>query len=154
MTDAVGVGRIYRCDCDAVKEAHADNGVYSFFRSSNSLLTAACRYEKGTWSGCVNQMMTRIDNLKANSDATCEKTRRLTKRCKQETNTKKSAKGNCNYSLMSIKTGRKRARERERGDGGIKQRSHPQYFDFSLQAKGRTRSRASSNHPPIFNRLL
>lgn len=53
----------------------------------------ACRYEKGTWSGCVNQMMTRIDNLKVNSDATCEKTRRLTKRCKQETNTKKSAKG-------------------------------------------------------------
>ncbi|XP_054013211.1 uncharacterized protein LOC128895027 [Hylaeus anthracinus] len=53
----------------------------------------ACRYEKGTWSGCVNQLMTRVDNLKANSDAGCEKTRRLTKRCRPETNTKKTTKG-------------------------------------------------------------
>lgn len=54
----------------------------------------ACRYEKGTWSGCVNQLMTRVDNLKANSDASCDKMRRLTKGCKPETNTKKSTKGN------------------------------------------------------------
>ncbi|KAF7385191.1 hypothetical protein HZH66_012277 [Vespula vulgaris] len=54
---------------------------------------AACRYEKGTWSGCVNQLSTRVDNLKANSDPTCEKTRLITKRCKPETNTKKSTKG-------------------------------------------------------------
>lgn len=52
----------------------------------------ACRYDKGSWSSCVNQLMVRIDNLRANSDASCEKTRRLTKRCKPETNTKK-AKG-------------------------------------------------------------
>lgn len=52
--------------------------------------SAACRYEKGSWSGCVNQLMARIDSLKANSDATCEKTRRLTKRCKPETNVKKT----------------------------------------------------------------
>ncbi|XP_033223811.1 uncharacterized protein LOC117177308 isoform X2 [Belonocnema kinseyi] len=50
----------------------------------------ACRYEKGSWSGCVNQLMTRIDSVKANSDATCEKTRRLTKRCKPETSVKKT----------------------------------------------------------------
>ncbi|XP_043248591.1 uncharacterized protein LOC122395231 isoform X2 [Colletes gigas] len=53
----------------------------------------ACRYEKGTWSGCANQLMTRVDNLKVNSDSACEKTRRLTKRCKPETNTKKTTKG-------------------------------------------------------------
>lgn len=63
------------------------------FLFSNRLSIVACRYEKGTWSGCVNQMMTRIDNLKANSDTSCEKTRRLTKRCKPEANTKKSTKG-------------------------------------------------------------
>ncbi|XP_011300221.1 uncharacterized protein [Fopius arisanus] len=52
----------------------------------------ACKYEKGSFSSCVNQSMTRVDNLKPNSDSSCEPTRRITKRCKQETNTKKSAK--------------------------------------------------------------
>ena len=56
--------------------------------------SAACRYEKGTWSNCLNQLTTRIDNLKPNSDPTCEKTRRLTRRCKPENNAKKAAKGN------------------------------------------------------------
>jgi hypothetical protein len=53
----------------------------------------ACRYEKGTFSSCVNMSMTRVDNLKATSDPSCEQTRRITKRCKQDTpNTKKTAK--------------------------------------------------------------
>lgn len=52
----------------------------------------ACRYERGSWMACENQWMARIDTLKANSDTTCEKSRRVTKRCKPENNTKK-AKG-------------------------------------------------------------
>ncbi|XP_063984340.1 uncharacterized protein LOC135166198 isoform X2 [Diachasmimorpha longicaudata] len=55
--------------------------------------STACRYEKGTFSNCVNQLVTRVDTLKPNSDSSCEPTRRITKRCKPETNTKKSAKG-------------------------------------------------------------
>ncbi|XP_008210922.1 uncharacterized protein LOC100121341 isoform X1 [Nasonia vitripennis] len=56
----------------------------------------ACRYEKGAWTSCVSQNMTRIDNLKANSDPTCEKTRRITKRCKPETSNKKAQKDRSN----------------------------------------------------------
>lgn len=51
-----------------------------------------CRYEKGTWGECVDQLMNRIDNLKPDSDRACDKTRRRSKRCKSETNTKKAAK--------------------------------------------------------------
>jgi len=54
----------------------------------------------------VNQMMTRIDNLKANSDTSCDKTRRLTKRCKPETNTKKSAKGDYSVDPFPISRAR------------------------------------------------
>ncbi|XP_046588549.1 uncharacterized protein [Neodiprion pinetum] len=55
-------------------------------------LSTECRYEKGTWSECVDQQMNRIDNLKPDSDRSCEKTRRRTKRCKPETNAKKTPK--------------------------------------------------------------
>ncbi|XP_020710346.1 pleiotrophin-like isoform X4 [Athalia rosae] len=55
-------------------------------------LSTECRYEKGSWSECVNQLMNRIDNLKPESDRACEKTRRRSKRCKPEPNSKKTAK--------------------------------------------------------------
>jgi len=65
----------------------------------------------------VNQMMTRIDNLKANSDTSCEKTRRLTKRCKPETNTKKSAKGD--YSVDPFPISRARQPRPQQDNKGL-----------------------------------
>lgn len=54
---------------------------------------AACRYEKGTWSECNAQSeMTRNDKLKANSDASCEQNRQITKKCKGKS--AKPTKGN------------------------------------------------------------
>ncbi|KAK0180807.1 hypothetical protein PV327_003152 [Microctonus hyperodae] len=53
----------------------------------------ACRYDKGTFSACVNMVMTRVDNIKPNSDPSCDPTRRITKRCKPDAvSTKKIAK--------------------------------------------------------------
>ncbi|XP_034947344.1 uncharacterized protein [Chelonus insularis] len=53
----------------------------------------ACRYEKGNFTPCVNMVMTREDTLKPNSDDSCEKVRRVVKRCKPETvSTKKVTK--------------------------------------------------------------
>ncbi|XP_015585899.1 uncharacterized protein LOC107263335 isoform X2 [Cephus cinctus] len=51
---------------------------------------SACRYEKGTWGTCINQVMKRVDNLKSNSDSNCDKTRSVSRRCKPETNSKKT----------------------------------------------------------------
>ncbi|XP_044015001.1 uncharacterized protein LOC122857084 isoform X1 [Aphidius gifuensis] len=53
---------------------------------------AACRYVKGSFSSCVNSQMTRIDNIKPNSDPTCEPTRKIEKKCKSDPNATKSAK--------------------------------------------------------------
>ncbi|XP_059055394.1 uncharacterized protein LOC131849349 isoform X2 [Achroia grisella] len=42
----------------------------------------ACRYEKSSWSECSpNGEMSRTDMLKANSDPTCDQSRRITKKC-------------------------------------------------------------------------
>jgi len=47
------------------------------------LLFSACRYDKGPWSECNSQgKVVRTDTVKANSDASCEKTRQITKNCK------------------------------------------------------------------------
>lgn len=53
--------------------------------SSTPSLPAACRYERGSWSECnVAGEMTRTDKLKANSDASCEQSRQITKKCKNK----------------------------------------------------------------------
>lgn len=55
------------------------------FKSFNIyfFVVAACRYEKGAWSECnVQSQMTRNDKLKPNSDASCEQTRQISKKCK------------------------------------------------------------------------
>ncbi|KAI5730305.1 hypothetical protein M8J76_012252 [Diaphorina citri] len=56
----------------------------------------ACRYEKGSWSQCsVAGDMTRTDMLKeANSDANCEKSRTLTKKCKAKNSGRKNKANN------------------------------------------------------------
>ncbi|GBP00810.1 hypothetical protein EVAR_67855_1 [Eumeta japonica] len=57
----------------------------------------SCRYEKSSWSECSpNGEMSRTDVLKANSDPTCDQSRRVTKKCnknKQVKATKDKAKG-------------------------------------------------------------
>ena len=90
---------IFRRDILLFKMRNYDNGIYCDLIICVAG-SAACRYEKGSWSGCVNQLMARIDSLKANSDASCEKTRRLTKRCKPETNVKKT-KGKYFFTIYS-----------------------------------------------------
>lgn len=51
----------------------------------------ACRYEKSTWSECsVNGEMSRTDILKANSDAACEQSRHITKKCNKNKQAKVS----------------------------------------------------------------
>lgn len=44
----------------------------------------ACRYEKGTWQPCntTANSRTRVDQLKPRSDASCEPSRIVTKKCK------------------------------------------------------------------------
>ncbi|XP_059055395.1 uncharacterized protein LOC131849349 isoform X3 [Achroia grisella] len=58
----------------------------------------ACRYEKSSWSECSpNGEMSRTDMLKANSDPTCDQSRRITKKCnknKQVKSTKDKGRRN------------------------------------------------------------
>ncbi|KOB66917.1 Pleiotrophin-like protein [Operophtera brumata] len=49
----------------------------------------SCRYEKSSWSECSpNGEMSRTDLLKANSDPTCDKSRRIVKKCNKNKQTK------------------------------------------------------------------
>lgn len=51
----------------------------------------ACRYEKSSWSECSpNGEMSRTDMLKANSDASCDQSRRITKKCNKNKQVKTS----------------------------------------------------------------
>ena len=75
----------------AKKRGEYENNL--MFISFARVCNTACRYEKGSWSSCTNQNMTRVDTIKPNSDPSCEKTRRITKRCKPEANNKKATKG-------------------------------------------------------------
>lgn len=55
-------------------------------------LFSACRYEKGEWSKCLNGSMSRKDNVRANSDASCKPTREITKNCNKDKKQKKQDK--------------------------------------------------------------
>lgn len=49
----------------------------------------ACRYEKSSWSECSpSGEMIRTDKLKANSDPTCDQSRRITKKCNKNKQSK------------------------------------------------------------------
>jgi len=55
--------------------------------------TKLCRYQKGQWSECAGSpQMERVDSLKPGSDPTCEPKRRLTKKCKDRSEKRKSGK--------------------------------------------------------------
>lgn len=72
--------------------------MHSFFfspsRSSTDTVNAhiACRYDKGEWSKCVNGSMSRKDNVRAGSDASCKPTREITKNCNKDKKQKKQDK--------------------------------------------------------------
>lgn len=72
-----------------------------FFLKKHALniFFTACRYEKGTWSECNSQSkVVRVDTLKANSDASCEQSRQITKNCKAVKQGKgKAGKNGPNY---------------------------------------------------------
>ncbi|CAH0703299.1 unnamed protein product [Spodoptera exigua] len=51
----------------------------------------ACRYEKSSWSECSpNGEMSRTDILKANSDPSCDQSKRVTKKCNKNKQVKTS----------------------------------------------------------------
>jgi len=52
----------------------------------------ACRYDKGEWSKCVNGSMSRKDNVRTGSDASCKATREITKNCNKDKKQKKQDK--------------------------------------------------------------
>ncbi|XP_031631366.1 uncharacterized protein LOC116345814 isoform X3 [Contarinia nasturtii] len=52
----------------------------------------ACRYDKGEWSKCVNGSMSRKDNVRSGSDASCKPTREITKNCNKDKKQKKQDK--------------------------------------------------------------
>ena len=59
-----------------------------FFLFFSHVCISACKYDKGSWSKCnVNNEMTRADILRNpnESDASCEKTKLITKICKNKT---------------------------------------------------------------------
>lgn len=66
---------------------------------------AACRYDKGEWSKCVNGSMSRKDDVRAGSDASCKPTRDITKPCNKDKKQKKNDKSNFIESIMAPSNG-------------------------------------------------
>lgn len=64
-------------------------------RSFCFLLQIACRYDKGEWSKCVNGSMSRKDNVRTGSDASCKATREITKNCNKDKKQKNKEKSEC-----------------------------------------------------------
>lgn len=52
----------------------------------------ACRYDKGEWSKCVNGSMSRKDNVRTGSDASCKATREINKNCNKDKKQKNKEK--------------------------------------------------------------
>lgn len=67
------------------------------------VIIIACRYEKSSWSECnSNGEMSRTDMLKANSDPSCDQSRRITKKCNKNKQVKASKdKGECQKCILA-----------------------------------------------------
>eukprot|EP00090_Calanus_glacialis_P012984 TRINITY_DN21616_c0_g1_i4.p1 TRINITY_DN21616_c0_g1~~TRINITY_DN21616_c0_g1_i4.p1 ORF type:complete len:229 (+),score=68.45 TRINITY_DN21616_c0_g1_i4:35-721(+) len=81
---------------ETVKEL-AD-GEHVVIRSRRSALTDVCKYKKGEWSECDQMLMllTRVDSLKTtHSSPGCDKTRTITKNCRDEETGNKTGKTTC-----------------------------------------------------------
>lgn len=70
-----------------------------FFSHLGRIITLACRYDKGEWSKCVNGSMSRKDNVRAGSDASCKATRDITKNCNKDKKQKKQDKSKHNRDI-------------------------------------------------------
>lgn len=57
----------------------------------------ACRYDKGEWSKCVSGSMSRKDNVRTGSDASCKATREITKNCNKDKKQKNKEKSECRH---------------------------------------------------------
>lgn len=44
----------------------------------------ACRYNRGDWSECENNSMTRKDTIRPGCDTSCKPTREITKNCNKD----------------------------------------------------------------------
>lgn len=67
----------------------------------NFPIEIACRYDKGEWSKCVNGSMSRKDNVRAGSDATCKPNREINKNCTKDKKQKKQDKSKYSHAICS-----------------------------------------------------
>lgn len=74
---------------------------FSFILYFNGFIIA-CRYDKGEWSKCVNGSISRKDNVRTGSDASCKQTRDITKSCNKDKKQKKQDKSKLKKSITFI----------------------------------------------------